>query len=241
MDAYKMDLAESLAREYQNLGEDDLAQKRLLKSKLWAMLERDVHHSHDMPHDVVHDKNMIFAYIRADSKGQKGSQQLQAVIDYAEVKNITIDRVVEENTVLGEVYQGMSLMLRRGDTLIVKELCCLGYNMAKVSDAWRELGQKGVDIIIIDSEQLSTANKTEVEKTLTNRIVCEMLAYMAEKENEKIRTLQKTEIVHSVHFMDIYRRWKRGEISVKEVLEELNISQTTFYRRVKAYETMSNQ
>lgn len=240
MDAYKMDLAESLAREYSTLGEDDSAQKKLLKRKLWAMLERDVH-GHNTPQEKIHSKNMIFAYIRTNAKEQNINRQIQAVIDYAEVKNITVDRIIEENTILGEIYQSMKLMLQRGDTLIVKELCCLGYNTAKVGEAWRELGQKGVDIIIIDNEQLSTANKTESEKSLIHKIVFEMLSYMIAKENEKIQTYKKTEIVHSIYFMDIYKCWKQGELTVKEALVKLNMSQTTFYRRVKMYEKIFNK
>lgn len=234
MDIYKMDLVESLAKEYASLSEDDAAAKNLLKRKLWTMLERDSG-DHTAPRDIPRGKSMIFAYISANAKGRNDSHQLQTVADYAEDRKIIIDRIVDETAILGEVYQSMKLMLRRGDTLIVKELSCLGYTTARVADAWRELEEKGVDVIIVDNEQISTAGKPEAEKTLTSKVVYEMLAYMAAKEGEQLRSGEKDEIA----FMEIYKRWKRGEITVKDALEELNISQTTFYRRVKMHEKLS--
>jgi hypothetical protein len=149
----KLVLAERLAKQYAALGDDDIAEKQRLRREVWEILEAELAENSG--------KKMVFAYIKAASKDESDGEQLQSVREYADDNGITIDRVIEDNTILGEVYQSMKLMLRRGDTLIVKELCCLGYNMAKISEAWRELGQQGVDIIVVDNEQLSTADRSE--------------------------------------------------------------------------------
>ena len=137
---------------------------------------------------------MVFAYIRVSSKDQDVGRQIQAVEDYVKEKNITVDRIFEE-TASGKdfnraVYQGMKLALRENDTLIIKELDRLGRNMEQIKDEWRELQKMGVDIIVIDNEMLNTANRTDLERTLINNILFDLLSYVAQREREKIRTRQ---------------------------------------------------
>ena len=38
-------------------------------------------------------------------------------------------------------------------------------------------------------------------------------------------------------FAEVYRRWKSGEIQGGSVMRELGLKSTTFYRRVRDYET----
>lgn len=198
---------------------------------------------------------MIFAYIRVSTKDQNTDRQLQAITEYAAQKNIVIDRNYEEKAsgkdfINREVYQAMKLNLRRGDTLIIKELDRLGRDMEQIKDEWRELQKMGVDIIVIDNEMLNTANKTDLERSLISNIVFELLSYMAHKEREKIRKRQREGIeiakakgkykgrkpIQRENFESIYKSWRNNEISAIEAMNMLNLTKATFYRKAKAYE-----
>jgi len=197
---------------------------------------------------------MVFAYTRVSTKEQNTDRQLQAISDYATSNNLTVDRIFEEKAsgkdFNREVYQGLKLALRAGDTLIVKELDRLGRNMEQIKDEWRELERSGIDIIVIDNEMLNTANKSDLERTLIANIVFELLSYMAQKEREKIRkrqaegiTLAKTKgkyagrkPIERDNFDGVYQSWRNGEITAVKAMEILDLTKATFYRKVKAYE-----
>lgn len=197
---------------------------------------------------------MIFAYVRVSTKEQNTDRQKQALKQYADTNNIEIDRIYEEKAsgknFNREIYQSLKLTLREGDTLIIKELDRLGRDMEQIKDEWRELQKLGVDIIVIENEMLNTANKTDLEKTLINNILFELLSYMAQKERVKIRTRQAEGIaiakakgvykgrkpIERDNFEAVYASWKADEITAVKAMKELNISKATFYRKVKEYE-----
>lgn len=197
---------------------------------------------------------MIFAYIRVSTKEQNMDRQKQAIMEYAKNNNLVIDRYFEEKAsgkdFNREVYQGLKIALRKGDTLIIKELDRLGRNMEQIKDEWQELQKNGIDIIVLDNEMLNTANKTDLEKTLISNIIFELLSYMAQKEREKIRARQAEGIEIAKqrgaykgrkpktpeNFEEVYNAWKNNEITAVKAMELLNLSKTTFYRKVKQRE-----
>jgi len=200
---------------------------------------------------------MIFAYARVSAKDQHIDRQLQAIQDYAKSKNITIDRIFEEKAsgkdFNREIYQGMKIALRQGDTLIIKELDRLGRNMEQIKDEWRELQKNGVDIIVIDNELLNTANKTDLERSLISNIVFELLSYIAQKEREKLRIRQAEGIaiakgkgkyrgrkpIRRDNFNEIYKRWKNHEMTAVKAAKMLSLSKSTFYRTVREVEKIN--
>lgn len=197
---------------------------------------------------------MVFAYTRVSTKDQNTDRQLQAISNYAEEKNIVIDRIFEEKAsgkdFKREIYQSLKIALRNGDTLIVKELDRLGRNMEQIKDEWHELHKRGVDIIIIDNEMLNTANRTDLEKILIGNIIFELLSYTAQKEREKIRSRQAEGIalakqkgkytgrkpIQRDNFREVYESWRGGEMTAVAAAKELNLTKSTFYRRVRELE-----
>lgn len=86
---------------------------------------------------------------------------------------------------------------------------------------------------------------------MINKILIEVYASLAEQEMEKRVKRQSEGIalakekgiykgripikVNSKHFEAVYRKWKKGEITAKLAMEQLNLKPNTFYRRVKEY------
>ena len=126
-------------------------------------------------------------YIRVSTKEQNTDRQLNAMLEYGiNEEDIYIDKASGKNF-NRESYQLLKQhVLRSGDVLIIKELDRLGRDMEQIKEEWNSLQKMGINIEVIDTPMLNTANKTDLEKTLINNIVMELLTYMAQKERIKI-------------------------------------------------------
>lgn len=198
---------------------------------------------------------MIFAYIRVSTKEQNTDRQEQAINEYCNSTKIRVDRVFIDKMSGKDFnrpqYQALKLCLRTGDTIIIKELDRLGRNMEQIKKEWRELLEQGIDIVVIDTPILNTAQKTDLEKSLISNIVFELLAYMAEKERIKIKQRQaegiavaknkgkrfgRPKIKYPDNWDEVYTQWRNNEITAVKAMDLLKLSSPTFYRMVKKFE-----
>lgn len=194
-----------------------------------------------------------YGYIRVSSKDQHLDRQLQALIEYGvNERDVVQDKASGKDFNRNGYLTLKSSLLRVGDTLVIKELDRLGRNMDMVKSEWRELQEKGINIVVLDTPILNTINKTDLEKKLISNIVFELLSYMAEKERDKIRTRQaegiaiakakglyrgRKKIALNDNFEVIYKEWKAGKITAVTAMNKLNLKKNTFYRRVKEFES----
>lgn len=185
---------------------------------------------------------------------QKPERQHIAIQEYVAANAVKIDRVYEDRAsgrfFQRPQYQAMKGTLRAGDIVILKELDRMGRDMVQIKQEWHDLQSMGVDIIVTDTPMLNTANKTDLEKRMIANIVFELLAYMAEKERQKILARQAEGItiakragkyrgrtpLQRDNFNEVYTDWKAGKITAVKAMEQLNLSKATFYRRVKQFE-----
>ena len=197
---------------------------------------------------------MTFEYTRVSTNDQNPERQHIAIAEYAAANGIVIDRAYEDKASGRDFqrpqYQAMKATLRAGDVVIIKELDRMGRNMEQIKREWQELQQIGASIIVTDTPLLNTANKTDLEKQLITNIVFELLAYMAEKERQKIHARQAEGIaiakeqgkytgrkpIVRADFPKVYQAWKAGEITAVAAMERLQLSKATFYRKVREYE-----
>ena len=195
--------------------------------------------------------NKIYGYARVSSKEQNLDRQEQALKDYGIDSRDIIEDKQSGKDFNRQGYQTLkNSLLRKGDTLVIKELDRLGRNMDMIKAEWQELQAKGIDIVIIDTPILNTLNKSDLEKKLISNIVFELLSYMAEKERIKIRERQSEGIaaakakglykgrkrIEVNNFEHVYNEWKSGKMTAVKAMDKLGITKATFYRRVKEYE-----
>jgi len=124
----------------------------------------------------------------------------------------------------------------------------LGRNYEAIKSEWQDLRQLGVDIIVLDMPILSTAEKSDLEKSLIANIVFELLAYLSEKERVKTLSRQAEGIAAarikgvkfgrpSVKIPDGFksevRKWRAGEQTAIDTMAILGLKRTTFYKLVK--------
>ena len=93
----------------------------------------------------------IFGYARVSTKKQAEDRQIEALLEYGiEERNIIIDkesgRDMERNG-----YQSLkNTLLRRGDTLVIKELDRLSRNKADIKAELESLKSMGVSVRILN-------------------------------------------------------------------------------------------
>lgn len=192
--------------------------------------------------------NLSYGYARISSRDQSLRRQLVALHDYGlDDRHIITDKASGKDFAR-EGYQTLKMqLLRPGDTLVIKELDRLGRNYLQIKNEWQELQQKGVDIVVLDTPMLNTANKTDLEKKLISNIVFELLAYMSEKERIRIHARQaegiaaakvkgirlgRPEIPMPSNFKSQYQRVLNREISATQLMKELGLKRNVFYRFV---------
>ena len=136
-------------------------------------------------------QSRTFGYARVSSQEQNLDRQIQALSKYGiDERDIITDKISGKDFNRQGYVMLKTQILRRGDTLAVKELDRLGRNYEQIKDEWRELQQSGIDIVILDMPILDTREKSDLEKSLIANIVFELLAYLAEKERCKIDLLR---------------------------------------------------
>lgn len=186
----------------------------------------------------------VYGYIRVSSRDQNLDRQRVALNEYGvEPKNIIEDKESGKDFKREGYLYLKNVLLREGDTLVVKELDRLGRNYVMIKEEWQELIKMGVNIEIIDMPLLNTSDKTTLEKTLISNIVLELLAYIGEQERVKIKQRQKEGIEampvlevdgkkkkvskktnkaigrpsaeYPPNWVEVYKRWKSSDKDIK--------------------------
>lgn len=189
-----------------------------------------------------------YGYARVSSADQSLQRQLVALHDYGLDDRYIITDKASGKDFAREGYQTLKTqLLRPGDTLVIKELDRLGRNYTQIKTEWQELLQKGVEIVVLDTPMLNTANKSDLEKKLIANIVFELLAYMGEKERVRIHTRQAEGIAAAKaqgrrfgrpmipmppDFKEQYQKVLNHEISATQLMKILGLKRNVFYRCV---------
>lgn len=133
---------------------------------------------------------MIYAYARVSTKEQNLDRQLE------ELKKYT-DKIYQEKQSGKDfesriIYQKMKKKLSNGDLLIISSLDRLGRNYEQIISEWKDITNKGCDIQVLDMPILNTKNGVDgLDGKFISNLVLQILAYVSQKEREKIKDRQK--------------------------------------------------
>ena len=204
--------------------------------------------------EEIKDSSKIYGYARVSSKEQSLDRQIKALEEYGvDSRDIITDKQSGKDFNRDGYKTLKNSLLRYGDTLVIKELDRLGRDMKMIKEEWQYLQHIGINIVLLDNPILNTIGKTDLEKTLINNIVFELLSYMAEKERKKIKQRQmegierlkkrnggkgigRPSIVYPGNWEEIYNSWKAKEITAVKAMELLGLKKNSFYKLVKKYE-----
>ena len=192
--------------------------------------------------------NRIYGYARVSSREQNEDRQLEALTrSGVPEQNIIIDKASGKDTER-EGYQYLKRqILRKGDTLVIKELDRLSRNKADIKRELEEFKAAGVRVKILDIPTTLTDFPPEQAWVLEmiNAILIEVLGAIAENERKKIRARQregieaakKREVKFGRPAKPLPDNWREvlaevrcGKKKPVEAIRELGISRACYYR-----------
>ena len=190
----------------------------------------------------------IYGYMRVSSKEQNEDRQIEALTKFrVPVQNIIIDKASGKDTER-EGYQYLKRqILRKGDTLVIKELDRLSRNKADIKRELEQFKDNGIRVKILDIPTTLTDFPPEQAWVLEmiNAILIEVLGAIAENERNKIRARQREGIEaakkKNVRFgrpsTPLPDNWREVMAEVRcvnkkpvEAMRELGISKSCYYR-----------
>lgn len=107
-----------------------------------------------------------------------------------------------------------------------------------------------VDVVVIDMPLLDTRRDKNLLGTFISDIVLQLLSFVSENERVNIRQRQAEGIAAAKkrgvkfgrsikeippNFDQLIEQWSRNELSTKEITAKYNMSESTFYRRLREY------
>ena len=198
----------------------------------------------------------IYGYVRVSSSDQNEDRQMIGLRE-ADVpeKNIYIDKQSGKDFNRTN-YKKMVRKLKSGDLLYVFSIDRLGRNYEEIQNQWRILTKEiGIDICVLDMPLLDTRNGKDLMGTFIADLVLQILSFVAQSERENIRKRQAEGIAAAKmkgvrfgrpaktvpdDFERIVQSWEQKELTLAEALELCDVSETTFYRRVRDYRLLQN-
>ena len=192
-----------------------------------------------------------YGYVRVSSLDQNEDRQIiELQKKNIPEKNIYMDKLSGKNFER-PAYKRLFKKLKQGDLLYIMSIDRLGRNYVEIQEQWRILTkEKGIDIVVLDMPLLDTRTGKDLMGTFISDLVLQLLSFVAQNERENIRKRQeqgiaaakargvrfgRPEIKIPDSFTDIINQWERKEISIKSALELCNMSESTFYRRLREH------
>jgi len=197
-----------------------------------------------------------YGYIRVSSTDQNEDRQLDAMHEIGiSENNIYMDKQSGKDFERPQ-YKRLVKKLQPGDILYILSIDRLGRNYEEIQKQWRILTKEsGVDICVIDMPLLDTRNGKDLMGTFIADLVLQILSFVAQNERENIRKRQAEGIaaakargvifgrptaVLPEDFEKIIKVWEKKQITISEALKQCNISESTFYRRLREYRLINN-
>ena len=182
------------------------------------------------------------------TNGQNEDRQLEALTKFGvPEQNIIIDKASGKDTER-EGYQYLKRqILRKGDTLVIKELDRLSRNKSDIKRELEEFKAMGVRVKILDIPTTLTDFPPEQEwvMEMINAILIEVLGAIAENERNKIRASQREGIDAAKrknikfgrpskplpdNWREVLAEVRCGKKKPVEAMRELGIFRSCYYR-----------
>ena len=197
----------------------------------------------------------IYGYIRVSSTDQNEDRQVIALRTAGvPAQNTYMDKQSGKDFDRPN-YKKLLKKIKRGDLLYILSIDRRGRNYEEIQKQWRILTKEsGVDICVIDMPLLDTRNGKDLMGTFIADLVLQILSFVAQNERENIKKRQAEGIAAAKargvsfgrptvaapdDFAKIIKAWEKKQLSIAEVLKQCNMSESTFYRRLREYRLLN--
>lgn len=202
---------------------------------------------------------MYYSYKRVSTDKQDLLRQETAIQEFCISNNITLDAVYSDK-ITGKVfhrpdYDKLKSVVKKGDTVIIKELDRLGRDWDGIKNEWKWFDDNDINVIVIDMPLLAQSiydEKGEINLNMkfVKTIVFETLCYVSETERRKICRRTSESLQAKKKQGMVLGRPKNLEVERKvfelaaegkskiEIAETLNISRASVYQILKRQQTV---
>lgn len=199
----------------------------------------------------------IYGYVRVSSTDQNEDRQLIALQEKGvSDRNIYMDKQSGKDFNRPQ-YKKLVQKLRPGDLVYILSIDRLGRNYEEIQNQWRVLTkEKGIDICVIDMPLLNTRQGKDLMGTFIADLVLQILSFVAQSERENIKKRQAEGIAAAKargvkfgrpkkatpeNFGKLVANWEEKDISLPEVLKQCDMSEATFYRKLREYRFLNKK
>lgn len=193
-----------------------------------------------------------FGYARVSTARQHEDRQVQALLDYGiEERNIVVDKESGKDFNRLGYLSLKEKWLRRGDTLVVKELDRLGRNKAKIREELEWFRAEGIRVKILNvPTTLLDCEGQDWVLDMVSNILIEVMASVAEDERVKIHQRQAEGIAIAQEKGVVFGRpvvakpdnyeavmalVGSGQLKAVEAMRELGVKKTTYYKMRRSF------
>lgn len=180
---------------------------------------------------------MRVGYARISTEGQQVARQ-EIILQNLGVERVFVETCSGKNTDRPELKK-MLTFIREGDTVVIESISRLARNTKDLLLLVDEFSKRGV-AFVSQKESIDTT-------TPTGKFILTVFGAIAELEREYILQRQAEGIAiakaNGVYkgrkpldcpdFDKVYQQVKLGKISATEAFRQLNVSKSTYYRRVR--------
>ncbi|RDW18777.1 recombinase family protein [Oceanobacillus chungangensis] len=180
-------------------------------------------------------------YCRISSQSQNEARQIKA-LEEQNVEKIFLDKLSGKDTNRPKL-QEMLNFIREGDVLIIESISRLARNTKDFLEIVNDLTDRGIEVVSL-KENIDTS-------TPQGKFICTIFGALYELERDSIKqrqlegiaiakekgvTFGRPSIQIDENFMREYKHWKVGKQTAVATYNKLDISRTSFYRKVKQIE-----
>ena len=201
--------------------------------------------------EETHLSGTVYGYIRVSTKEQNEDRQ-RIAMEEAGVpeRNVYMDKQSGKDFNRPQ-YRKLLRKMKKDDLLYIKSIDRLGRNYEEILQQWQYLTKdKGVDIVVLDMPLLDTRRGKDLMGTFLSDIVLQVLSFVAENERTNIRQRQAEGIAAAkargvrfgrpekeipADFGEIVAAWEQKQLPISNVLTRCDMSEATFYRRLREY------
>ena len=194
----------------------------------------------------------IYGYARVSSPDQNEDRQMISLMEEMNVpaENIFVDKQSGKDFNRPK-YQELLNTIKENDLICIKSIDRLGRDYTEIIEQWKIITKdKGADIYVIDNPALDTRIGKDLLGTFISDVVLSVLSFVAENERENIKQRQAEGIAAAKkrgvifgrpvkmppeNFQNVIEQWKRGELKIDEAVKLCDMSESTFYRRLREY------
>ena len=195
-----------------------------------------------------------FYYARVSTKDQNLDRQIAAFKAMGATDRDIITDKESGKDLNRKGYQALkNVLLRPGDTLVVKSLDRLSRNKYDIHNELRYFKEHNIRVKVLDlpTTMMDLPEGQEWVFDMVNNILIEVLSTIAEQERETLRRRQAEGIAEAKrkgkrlgrpvmvvpkNWDTVYDSWKAGEITAKKAMELTDMKKSSFYKLVRITE-----